>query len=236
MSEVKQYLTAKNFFLAILVVAVISAGFIIFRQHDTITLTKTQLESLTDTVRITRNKLGQEVATRRTIAGDLKTAQVELKIAKAAPELQALAKDKRVVTGIVSTTSTKEDTTVKITSADKDTIVSAPVSGIKSQTPGADTVIYENFVKTITDPWYSATITKKNDSVGLDLTVKNKYVSSITKKGNSYILTQTNLNPHTTTQDIQSYTITPPPAKNGKWFGYGSLLGFLIGVVVFIIK
>lgn len=224
MSKITDYIKSHlvGLGLSLAIVLIITFGFIIFRQHNTITLTKTQLQSLTDTVKITRNKLGQEVATRQSMSGDLKTTQALLKAAKADSNLQAIAKVKSNVTGITSSSVTKEDTSVLITNSTTDTAA----EGVPTKQDYVQAKkIYEDFVKQIHDPWYDETITKKADSLSTSLIVRNKYAYSIGKVGDTYTVKVTNLNPHTETQDIQSYYVTPPPANRGKYFLIGGGVG-----------
>ena len=186
--------------------------------------------AINDTLVKTRNELGQEVASKQALFGDITTFKRMIGVKDSTVlALQKLVNKHTHTATILNTTSTIH------TAGATDTIVLRDTVHINDST----TIVYPEYKKIFTNKWYWANVSSNKDSTILKFQVFNEFDiihewkrSSIFKQ-KSLLIQVTNKNPYTETNNIQSFVVKQKKSNKLLIFAGGITIGIGLSVYVY---
>ena len=187
-------------------------------QSELLDTKSNQILALTDSVRLYKTKSGASGAEKQIFVGT-KTDALNVLKGKDSTAYNTVKNTSGIHSYSDFTNTTKVDTVVKL-----DTVYMSKDSTGK---------LVVNFSKEIKEPkgFYDAKIDVKNDSVGLQLSLNDKYHVVTKDKSNgffkpkSYVVTVENENPYVKINGLQSFEIQPQNKQIGLKIGTVALVG-----------
>jgi len=186
-----------------------------FKTCDKSTNQASLLESLGDSLRISRNKAGQEEAKNRTLS-----------VFNSTQLLDVVSKDNEILElqNTVREYKGKLRSATYLQSVTQGTVITKTVV-----TEGTNTDVFPTYTGTFNTPWYSGTVVANKESVTNNYQVTNKFRIIEGKESNGwfkkkvYTSTVVNLNPNTTTKEFKTVVVTGSPKRVtlGLQVGYG---------------
>ncbi|QEC78779.1 hypothetical protein [Mucilaginibacter ginsenosidivorax] len=194
----------RNFYFLLIIsfFACLALGWYSYHQYQIIETRTKQLAAITDTVRLYRTKTGGSGAGRTIFVGSKEDALEVLKTS-----------DSKAYQAVKNTSGLRNYTDMK-TVTRIDTVVKADTVYMIKDSTGK---LSYSLVKDIQEPkkWYTAKVEVKNDSVGLKLSMHDRYQIISHDKSNglfkpkSYVISVENENPYVTITDVKSFEIQP---------------------------
>lgn len=178
------------------------------------------INGLQDSLTYTTNSLGQEKATTTLLLGSIDELQsIHIKDSSRILDLQKIVNDKTISATVVKTI-TKEKIVNK-TIVIHDTIITC------------DTICYPTYAFNKKDNWIDLKAIANKDSFAIDYTITNDFsieqrwekVGQWPNRKQRAVIDITNKNPHTSTDELKSFVVTPPKSEKQKWFLGGLVLG-----------
>jgi hypothetical protein len=185
-----------------------------------------------DTLSITRNKLGQEVAEKQLIQTESKKAFLQMTAAN--EEIAELQREVKKLKGRnVSATILTNNTTNTLNTATDSIIIHDTIY------ENGTITVFPTYTYARNNEWERFDIRASKDSLQMDYEIYNKFVitQSMKKQGGFFskkapTISVTNQNPYTTTQQLQSYSVDCK-CRKGMWFSVGTAAG-ATGIVVLL--
>lgn len=180
-------------------------------------------KAVDDTLQLTKNKYGQQVATISILQGS-KSDLLKMNASKdtALQKLQEIVKkQRRLISATVLTTLTDNSGT-------SFTTVTENIDTIRK-----DSLIYlyPEYKTDFSDKWRKVNILANKDSVHWSVIDYNEF-SIVQKnkrnglfKASTAVVEVTNLNPYTTTAELRTFNIEQAPHKRGRFFLFGNITG-----------
>lgn len=216
------------------------------RSCDKISERNEFIDGLNDTLRTTRNELGQQTATISVL--QFENDKHFTKVQTNDTTIKWLQKVVEQYKGKISSATVGSTITV-IQGATETVVVHDTEIVYRNDTA----FIYPTYKASFNNRWEEGSVTANKDSVWHDIKVKNEFELTLGKASNGWFKKKTfdasikNLNPNTTIEELRTFSITQKPKRItlGLHFGYGigvkdfkhqPFIGLGVGYTIFSIK